>query len=87
MTSRKQLKIRVRSRMARAGESYSTALRHVTGSAPVAGPVEEDAGYRLLGGVDPASAGLARVLAYHGVRAGAPVCPSTVRSVSFGRSL
>ncbi len=66
MTSRKQLKVRVRSRMARAGESYSTALRHVTGSSPAV----ENAGYRLRGGVDPVSAGLANVLAYHGVRSG-----------------
>lgn len=66
MTSRKQLKIRVRSRMARTGESYSTALRHV------AGPAQETAvgGYRLRGGVHPESASLANVLAHHGVRAG-----------------
>lgn len=66
MTSRKQLKIRVRARMARTGESYSTALRHVAG-APVP---RSHAGYRLRGGVHPESAGLANILAHHGVRAG-----------------
>src|SRR5687768_11171924 len=32
MTQKKQLKARVRARMARSGESYVTALRHVTSS-------------------------------------------------------
>ena len=32
MTQKKQLKARVRARMARTGESYVTALRHVTSS-------------------------------------------------------
>jgi hypothetical protein len=68
MTSRKQLKMRVRARMARTGESYTTALRHVTG-ARQAGPAEH-AGYRLSGGTHPVSAALAHVLAHHGVRAG-----------------
>lgn len=66
MTSRKQLKARVRARMARTGESYTTALRHTAGPAV---PVEH-AGYRLRGGVHPDSASLANVLAHHGVRAG-----------------
>lgn len=66
MTSRKQFKTRVRSRMARTGESYSTALRHVAGPEPV----RRVAGYRLRGGVHPESASLANVLAHHGVRAG-----------------
>ncbi len=66
MTSRKQFKTRVRSRMARTGESYSTALRHVAGP----DPVEQVGGYRLRGGVHPESASLANVLAHHGVRAG-----------------
>lgn len=66
MTSRKQLKVRVRARMARTGESYSTALRHVAGPPPV---TRVD-GYRLRGGVHPESASLADVLAHHGVRCG-----------------
>ncbi|TCK22608.1 BtrH N-terminal domain-containing protein [Pseudonocardia endophytica] len=66
MTSRKQLKIRVRARMARTGESYSTALRHVAGPAPETSV----GGYRLRGGVHPESASVANVLAHHGVRSG-----------------
>lgn len=66
MTSQKQLKARVRARMARTGEGYTTARRHVAGPAA---PVEH-AGYRLRGGVHPVSASLAAVLAHHGVRAG-----------------
>jgi hypothetical protein len=66
MTSRKQLKVRVRARMARTGESYTTALRHVAGPATPA----VQGGYRLRGGVHPVSAGLANILAHHGVRAG-----------------
>ncbi|MCO1655040.1 BtrH N-terminal domain-containing protein [Pseudonocardia sp. S2-4] len=51
--------------MARTGESYSTARRHVAGApAPVA-----HGGYRLRGGTHPVSAALAGVLAHHGVRA------------------
>ncbi|MFD0478826.1 hypothetical protein ACFQ0B_69570 [Nonomuraea thailandensis] len=34
MTDHKHLKRRVRERMARTGESYTTALRHVAGRAP-----------------------------------------------------
>ncbi len=74
MTSRKQLKVRVRARMARTGESYTTALRHVAGPPTPgvdAGPeTVTDAGYPLGGGVDPVSASLAHVLAHHGVPAG-----------------
>jgi Butirosin biosynthesis protein H, N-terminal/Domain of unknown function (DUF4872) len=66
MTSQKQLKARIRARMARTGESYTTARRHVAGPAV---PVEH-AGYRLRGGVHPVSAALANVLFHHGVRAG-----------------
>lgn len=66
MTSRKQLKVRVRARMARTGESYSTALRHVAGPAPET----TVGGYRLRGGVHPESASVANVLAHHGVRSG-----------------
>ena len=61
--------------MARTGESYTTALRHVTAPGHVdqvargESPVEHG-GYRLRGGVHPVSAALANVLAHHGVRAG-----------------
>ncbi|GAA3231722.1 hypothetical protein GCM10017691_25800 [Pseudonocardia petroleophila] len=65
MTSRKQLKARIRARMARTGESYTTAHRHVAGPAPAPAT---SAGYRLRGGQHPDSAALAGVLAHHGVR-------------------
>jgi len=65
MTSRKQLKVRVRARMARTGESYTTALRQFVGTPPAA----VHAGYRLRGGAHPVSASLAHVLAHHGVLA------------------
>lgn len=64
MTSQKQLKARIRARMARTGESYTTARRHVVGVVPALSA----AGYRLAGGREPVSAALAHVLAHHGVR-------------------
>lgn len=74
MTSRKQLKVRVRARMARTGASYTTALRHVAGpptpGADAGSGTVTDAGYRLGGGVEPVSASLGHVLAHHGVLAG-----------------
>ncbi|MFC6084517.1 DUF4872 domain-containing protein [Sphaerisporangium aureirubrum] len=75
MTERKHLKRLVRARMARTGESYSTALRHVAGAreprpCPAALP-----GYtRFGGGVHHDSALLAHVLAQAGV-----VSPATGR--------
>lgn len=83
MTQKKQLKARVRARMARTGESYVTALRHVTSSGTSAGgataakatSVDSDAlcvdhGYALRGGLHPESANVTHVLAHHGIRAG-----------------
>jgi butirosin biosynthesis protein H-like len=83
MTRQKQLKVRIRARMARTGESYSTARRHVAG-APAHRPAEHG-GYRLRGGAHPASAALAAVLAHHGVRAGgAELSEALVFGVSGG---
>ena len=84
MTQKKQLKARVRARMARTGESYVTALRHVTPSGTSAGggaaaeatsvdPTDAlfvDHGYALRGGLHPESANVTHVLAHHGIRAG-----------------
>jgi Butirosin biosynthesis protein H, N-terminal/Domain of unknown function (DUF4872) len=67
MTARKHLKARIRARMAQTGERYVTAHRHVVGEAEA--PVT-DHGYRLRGGVHPDTAGVANVLAHHGVVAG-----------------
>lgn len=82
MTSRKQLKTRIRGRMARTGESYSTARRHVAGAPPA--PVTV-AGYRLRGGRHPDSAPLANVLAHLGVRcAGAELSEALLFGVAGG---
>jgi hypothetical protein len=71
MTRTKQLKARVRARMARTGERYAVARAHVVGAAgggEVGGesPVV-DAGWTLRGGTDPDTAALANVLAHRGV--------------------
>ncbi|ALG12364.1 BtrH N-terminal domain-containing protein [Kibdelosporangium phytohabitans] len=60
MTSRKQLKAKVRARMAKTGERYTTALAHVAGAAPVGG-------WTLRGGTDPDAAGLTAMLAARGI--------------------
>jgi hypothetical protein len=67
MTARKHLKARIRARMAQTGERYVTARRHVVGDPD---PVVTDHGYRLRGGLHPDTAGVANVLAHHGVVAG-----------------
>jgi hypothetical protein len=64
MTSEKHLKARVRARMARTGERYATARRHVVGDAPAA--PHHDGTYQLRGGVHPESANIANVLHHHG---------------------
>jgi hypothetical protein len=68
MTTRKHLKARIRARMARTGERYVTARRHVVGDEPMS--VVVDHGYALRGGVHPDTAAVANVLAHHGVVAG-----------------
>jgi len=64
MTESKHLKARIRARMARTGESYMTARRHVVSERELV--PAEDHGWRLRGGVHPDSAGIANVLAHHG---------------------
>jgi Butirosin biosynthesis protein H, N-terminal/Domain of unknown function (DUF4872) len=65
MTSEKHLKARIRARMAKTGERYAAARRHILGDAPTAAP-RDDGGYRLRGGVHPESANIANVLYHHG---------------------
>jgi hypothetical protein len=73
MTSKKQLKARIRARMAKTGERYTTARRYVAGSTD-ANPTEtgtgaqpqQHYGYALRGGVHPESATVANLLAHHG---------------------
>ena len=84
MTARKHLKARIRDRMARTGERYVTAHRHVVGAANA--PVV-DHGYALRGGVHPDTAAVANVLAHHGVVAGhtgAPLSEAMVLGIGGG---
>lgn len=67
MTSAKQLKARVRARMARTGERYAVARAHVLGTTDGAGGPVVDAGWTLRGGTDPDTAALTNVLAHRGV--------------------
>lgn len=76
MTTRKQLKLRVRARMAKTGERYTTALRHVAGDSAAPdtgagiGSIDggyDDGGWRLRGGVHPETSAIANVLANLGV--------------------
>ena len=60
MTAHKHLKERIRARMARTGESYTTARRHVLNALP---PSE----YLLLGGAHPDTHAIAGVLANRGL--------------------
>ena len=66
MTTAKQLKARVRARMARTGERYAVARAHVVDGAVDPGPIV-DLGWALRGGIDPDTAALANVLAHRGV--------------------
>jgi hypothetical protein len=63
MTVQKQLKARIRARMAKTGERYTTARRHVLGAAT---DTVRDNGYALGGGLHPDSACLVKVFAHHG---------------------
>ncbi|WP_223167041.1 BtrH N-terminal domain-containing protein [Nonomuraea sp. SYSU D8015] len=62
MTSKKQLKARIRARMAKTGESYTTARNHVLGRSET----HADAGWRFAGGRHPSSAAITAVLVNQG---------------------
>jgi hypothetical protein len=90
MTSKKQLKSRIRARMAKTGERYAAARAHTVGHTAGQGvghtvgqgaePVT-DRGWPLLGGTHPESACLAALLRH----AGAPVDESPVdEALVFG---
>lgn len=66
MTTTKQLKTRVRARMARTGERYAAARAHIVGGTVDTSPAV-DAGWALRGGTDPDTAALTNVLAHRGV--------------------
>ena len=85
MTDKKQLKARVRERMARTGERYTAARRHVVRD-DVA-PLHDDAGYVLRGGTHPETAALTNVLAHHGVVAastGQPLSEALILGIGGG---
>jgi Butirosin biosynthesis protein H, N-terminal/Domain of unknown function (DUF4872) len=80
MTAHKHLKERIRARMARTGETYTTARRHVLNALP---PSE----YQLLGGVHPDTHAIAGVLANRGLLAphtGRPLTEAIVLGVGGG---
>ncbi len=80
MTAHKHLKERIRARMARTGESYSTARRHVLNAIP---PSE----YQLLGGTHPDTHAIAGVLANRGLLAphtGQPLSEAMVLGAGGG---
>ena len=80
MTARKHLKERIRARMARTGENYTTARRHVLNALP---PSE----YLLLGGAHPDTHAIAGVLANRGLVAphtGQPLSEAMVLGVGGG---
>jgi hypothetical protein len=69
MTSKKQLKIRIRARMAKTGESYTAARRHVVDRPE---PVTDGA-WTFHGGRHPGSAAITGVLANQGVAVSEPM--------------
>jgi len=62
MTSDKHLKARIRARMAKTGERYAQARRHIVGTTKD----QTDLGYALRGGTHPETANVANVLRHHG---------------------
>jgi hypothetical protein len=80
MTAHKHLKERIRARMARTGESYTTARRHVLNALP---PSE----YQLLGGLHPDAHAIAGVLANRGLLhpgTGQPLSEAMILGVGGG---
>ncbi|MFE3448764.1 BtrH N-terminal domain-containing protein [Nonomuraea sp. NPDC059194] len=69
MTSKKQLKARIRQRMAKTGESYTTARAHLVGQAEP----HADGGWRFVGGHDPSSAAITAILVNQGVAVSEPM--------------
>jgi Butirosin biosynthesis protein H, N-terminal/Domain of unknown function (DUF4872) len=80
MTAHKHLKERIRARMAKTGESYSSARRHVLNAIP-------PGDYQLRGGIHPETATIAGVLANRGLLAphtGEPLSEAMVLGVGGG---
>lgn len=77
MTEHKHLKARIRARMAKTGERYAAARRHVLGDSD--GPVT-DHGWVLRGGAHPDTAVITNLLASHG----APLSEAMVLGIGGG---
>jgi hypothetical protein len=69
MTSKKQLKARIRERMAKTGESYTTARQHIAGPAET----RSDGGWRFTEGRSPASAAITAILVNQGADVSEPL--------------
>ena len=67
MTEQKHLKAKIRARMARTGERYAAARRHVLGPAGRATEQHTDHGWTLRGGLHPDTAVVSHLLADRGV--------------------
>ncbi|WP_157518882.1 BtrH N-terminal domain-containing protein [Herbidospora mongoliensis] len=80
MTGKKQLKTRIRARMAKTGESYTTARMHVAG---VSG-FETDHGWTLYGGRHSASAAVANILRNGGFPVSEPLVYVTGGGIGAG---
>lgn len=93
MTAEKHLKARIRARMAKTGERYTTARGHVAGGARPAGSAGPagasaagpgipaiDQGYTLRGGVHPESANIANLVAHLGM----PISEAMVLGIGGG---
>lgn len=84
MTEQRQLKARVRARMAQTGESYAAARRHVVGA--IDGSTDE-AGYQLQGGRHPETAAVTNALADLGVTVpgtGEPLSEAMILGIGGG---
>ena len=83
MTSDKRRKARIRARMARTGERYTTARHHVVGT-----PLRQrrDLAYTLHGGQQHDAAALRAVLAHHGVTMpdGRPISEALLFGIAGG---
>ncbi|WP_214111046.1 BtrH N-terminal domain-containing protein [Acrocarpospora catenulata] len=69
MTGKKQLKTRIRARMAKTGESYTTARMHLVGAEPA--PAHD--GWTLHGGRHPGSSVITNILRNGGVEISEPL--------------
>lgn len=82
MTSQKQLKARVRARMAKTGERYAVARGMVVGESA---PPRVDLGWTLRGGTDPDAYAVAALLAHLGITGpGGPLSEPLVFGIGGG---